>query len=89
MEIRIPDDPIILSIIFGTIAFFVSIIVFLATKPEMVTKISDGGKKKFNWFKLVIVSVMIDIGVSICTFLVLVRDRKIEYKSAKMGMNVY
>lgn len=77
MEIRIPKDPIILSIILGTIALVVSILVFSLSKPNMVVKISDDGKKKIDWFKLLVVSIMIDIGVSICTFLVLIRDRKI------------
>lgn len=87
MQIQIPTDPVILSIICGTIALVVSMLVLGIAKPNMVTKLSDSGKKKIDWFKMIMISIMIDISVSICTFLVLVKDRKIEYKSAKMGMN--
>lgn len=89
MEIRIPSDPIILSIILGTIAFVVSVIVFVLVKPKMVRTIGDDKKKTIDWFRLIIVSIMIDIGVSICTFLVLNKDGVIEYrkqKQAKMGV---
>jgi hypothetical protein len=87
MEIRIPSDPIILSIILGSIAFVVSMIVFVFAKPRMVTKINDDKKKTIDWFRLIIASIMIDIGISICVFLVLTKDRKVEYHREKMGFH--
>ena len=78
MKIEIPSDPVILSLLLGTVSFIVSILVFALAKPDTVVKLNDDRKKVLDWFKIVIVSVMIYIGVSIASFLILVKDRVIE-----------
>ena len=88
MEIQIPKDPIILSLIIGGIFLIISVIIFAVTKPNSVTNVNTNKKKHLNWFRLIIISIMIGIAVSICTFLILTKDRKIEYsKKEKMGFH--
>jgi len=77
--ISIPNDPIILSLAIGTLALVISIITLALSKPKMVQKVSEDNQKKLDWFKLIIVSILINITVSICTFLLLVQDRTVEY----------
>lgn len=77
MRITIPKDPIVLSIIFGSIAFVIVLFIFILSKPKMIMKINR--KKNLDWFKLIMVSITIFIGVAICTFLVITKD---QYKIA-------
>jgi len=81
MEIKIPTDPIILSIILGNISFLISFLVLTILKPNMVLNVKNSNQVKINWLKLITVSIMINIAVSLCTFLIFIQYRKVEYKS--------
>jgi uncharacterized membrane protein len=81
---QIPKDPIVLSLAIGCVAFIISLIILAIKKPKMVTKINKEKKRTIEWFRLLLVSIMILLAISICVFLVLTKDRKTK---AKMGFH--
>jgi hypothetical protein len=80
MKIQIPKDPIILSLLVGALVLIGCLLIFVITKPNMITNINKDKKKHIHWFRLIFVSITISIAISICTFLILTKDRKVNYR---------
>lgn len=68
-------DPIVFSIIAGNITLFVTIVVFILTKPNMVMKIKEDHTHGLDLFKAITLSLIMGLATSLVTFLIKVRNR--------------
>ena len=67
-------NPITISLTLGAVSLIITLAIFLTVKPSYVMK----SKKKPNWLKLLSFCFVIAIGVTLSSFLVIVKDRKLS-----------
>jgi hypothetical protein len=84
-------DPMTLSIVVGLSSFLLSILVLVLYKPRVVTKVKENEhthitNRKLDWFKLIVLALIISLMVAIIVFMVLMKRSPdvIEYKKATM-----
>lgn len=73
-------DPIQASALYGILCFGFSILALSSLKPDFVVEKTATGSRKILWPKLVILSLIIGIVISIVLFLLLAEDENMASK---------
>jgi drug/metabolite transporter (DMT)-like permease len=82
---RILSNPINTSILSGSVVFILSFCFLQRTRPEFIITLDENNKPVIDYFKLVIISMLLGCGTAVCIFLAIYNKNPIIEKSHNDG----
>lgn len=68
-------DPMVVSILAGITGFIIALMVLSFTKPQAVMKVNENHEHGINWFKLIMLSIVMGLVLAIMAFLIMVQKQ--------------